>query len=47
MVEKADVILLIGNRTTQNGTDSWSLLAGSLDPVLQQAELMGAPPCQR
>lgn len=26
MVEEADVILLIGNRTNQNGTDSWSLL---------------------
>ncbi|EWY41558.1 acetolactate synthase [Skermanella stibiiresistens SB22] len=25
MVEDADVILLIGNRTNQNGTDSWSL----------------------
>lgn len=25
MVEEADVILLIGNRTNQNGTDSWSL----------------------
>ncbi|MET3927430.1 acetolactate synthase catalytic subunit [Devosia sp. 2618] len=24
-VEKADVILLVGNRTNQNGTDSWSL----------------------
>lgn len=25
MVRKADVILLVGNRTNQNGTDSWSL----------------------
>ncbi|MEQ8940353.1 MAG: acetolactate synthase catalytic subunit [Roseitalea porphyridii] len=25
MVEKADVVLLIGNRTNQNGTDSWKL----------------------
>ena len=26
MVEEADVILLVGNRTNQNGTDSWTLL---------------------
>lgn len=26
MVQKSDVILLIGNRTNQNGTDSWTLL---------------------
>lgn len=26
MVQEADVILLVGNRTNQNGTDSWSLL---------------------
>lgn len=26
MVREADVILLVGNRTNQNGTDSWSLL---------------------
>jgi acetolactate synthase-1/2/3 large subunit len=26
LVETADVILLIGNRTNQNGTDSWTLL---------------------
>jgi acetolactate synthase I/II/III large subunit len=26
LVEAADVILLVGNRTNQNGTDSWSLL---------------------
>ena len=26
LIEQADVILLIGNRTNQNGTDSWSLL---------------------
>ena len=26
MIDEADVILLIGNRTNQNGTDSWSLL---------------------
>jgi acetolactate synthase-1/2/3 large subunit len=26
LIEEADVILLIGNRTNQNGTDSWSLL---------------------
>ncbi len=25
LVEQADVILLVGNRTNQNGTDSWSL----------------------
>lgn len=25
-IEQADVILLVGNRTNQNGTDSWSLL---------------------
>jgi acetolactate synthase-1/2/3 large subunit len=25
MVEQADVVLLVGNRTNQNGTDSWSL----------------------
>jgi len=25
LVEEADVILLVGNRTNQNGTDSWSL----------------------
>ncbi|MCO5063557.1 MAG: acetolactate synthase catalytic subunit [Rhizobiaceae bacterium] len=25
MVENADVVLLVGNRTNQNGTDSWSL----------------------
>jgi acetolactate synthase-1/2/3 large subunit len=26
LVEEADVILLVGNRTNQNGTDSWTLL---------------------
>lgn len=26
MIEKSDVILLVGNRTNQNGTDSWTLL---------------------
>ena len=26
MIQEADVILLVGNRTNQNGTDSWSLL---------------------
>ncbi len=26
LIQQADVILLIGNRTNQNGTDSWSLL---------------------
>ncbi|QQK80424.1 acetolactate synthase catalytic subunit [Salicibibacter cibi] len=26
MIEDADVILLVGNRTNQNGTDSWTLL---------------------
>ena len=26
MVDEADVILLVGNRTNQNGTDSWTLL---------------------
>ncbi|MEX2201651.1 MAG: acetolactate synthase catalytic subunit [Dongiaceae bacterium] len=26
LVEQADVILLVGNRTNQNGTDSWKLL---------------------
>jgi len=26
MVDRADVILAVGNRTNQNGTDSWSLL---------------------
>jgi acetolactate synthase I/II/III large subunit len=26
LVDEADVILLVGNRTNQNGTDSWSLL---------------------
>ena len=26
MVQKSDVILLVGNRTNQNGTDSWTLL---------------------
>lgn len=26
MVDKADVIMLVGNRTNQNGTDSWTLL---------------------
>ncbi len=26
MVQSADVILLVGNRTNQNGTDSWTLL---------------------
>src|ERR1700677_2790457 len=26
MVTDADVVLLIGNRTNQNGTDSWKLL---------------------
>ncbi len=26
LVENADVILLVGNRTNQNGTDSWTLL---------------------
>ncbi len=26
MVTKADVILLVGNRTNQNGTDSWTLI---------------------
>src|SRR5699024_7426304 len=25
MIEDADVVLLVGNRTNQNGTDSWSL----------------------
>ena len=25
IVERADVILLVGNRTNQNGTDSWKL----------------------
>jgi acetolactate synthase-1/2/3 large subunit len=25
MVDRADVVLLVGNRTNQNGTDSWSL----------------------
>ena len=24
LVEQADVVLLVGNRTNQNGTDSWS-----------------------
>ena len=28
MVTDADVVLLIGNRTNQNGTDSWKLLPG-------------------
>ncbi|SDC79004.1 acetolactate synthase catalytic subunit [Belnapia rosea] len=27
MVERADLVLLIGNRTNQNGTDSWKLFA--------------------
>ncbi|MBS4210928.1 acetolactate synthase catalytic subunit [Neobacillus rhizophilus] len=27
MVEEADVILLVGNRTNQNGTDSWKLFS--------------------
>ena len=26
LVSEADVVLLIGNRTNQNGTDSWTLL---------------------
>ena len=26
MVQEADVVLLVGNRTNQNGTDSWTLL---------------------
>ncbi len=26
LIEESDVILLVGNRTNQNGTDSWSLL---------------------
>ena len=26
LVEQADVVLLVGNRTNQNGTDSWTLL---------------------
>ncbi|PWA11164.1 acetolactate synthase catalytic subunit [Pueribacillus theae] len=26
MVQRADVVLLVGNRTNQNGTDSWTLL---------------------
>mgnify|MGYP003338731825 CR=1 FL=1 len=25
MIERADVVLLVGNRTNQNGTDSWKL----------------------
>lgn len=29
LVEQADVILLVGNRTNQNGTDSWKLLPRS------------------
>lgn len=29
MVQRSDVILLIGNRTNQNGTDSWTLLPES------------------
>jgi acetolactate synthase-1/2/3 large subunit len=29
LVEEADVILLVGNRTNQNGTDSWKLLPKS------------------
>ena len=29
LVEEADVILLVGNRTNQNGTDSWRLLPRS------------------
>ncbi|MCW3473583.1 acetolactate synthase catalytic subunit [Limobrevibacterium gyesilva] len=28
MVDRADVVLLIGNRTNQNGTDSWKLFPG-------------------
>ncbi len=27
MIEKADVVLLVGNRTNQNGTDSWKLFS--------------------
>ena len=27
MVDRADVVLLVGNRTNQNGTDSWKLFA--------------------
>lgn len=40
MVQEADVILLVGNRTNQNGTDSWTLLPSNakyihidIDPV--------------
>jgi acetolactate synthase-1/2/3 large subunit len=40
MVERADLVLLIGNRTNQNGTDSWKLFSEStrfihldLDPM--------------
>jgi acetolactate synthase-1/2/3 large subunit len=29
LVQKSDVVLLIGNRTNQNGTDSWTLLPES------------------
>lgn len=29
MIERADVILAVGNRTNQNGTDSWTLLPES------------------
>ncbi|MEA2732910.1 MAG: acetolactate synthase large subunit [Acetobacteraceae bacterium] len=29
LVERADVIVFIGNRTNQNGTDSWKLFPGS------------------
>ncbi len=28
MVERADLVLLVGNRTNQNGTDSWRLFGG-------------------
>jgi acetolactate synthase-1/2/3 large subunit len=33
MVEQSDVILLVGNRTNQNGTDSWTLLPDSAEYI--------------
>lgn len=29
LVDRADVVLLVGNRTNQNGTDSWKLFSRS------------------
>ena len=40
MVTQADVVLLVGNRTNQNGTDSWSLYPPQADYIHIDADPM-------